>query len=273
LAAVPVNLRPGWIRDAADTLVHLHRITEARALLQPFGTDAEFTAVLSKSGSGGVPQNAMAARSMGDWQGAYDQLAALEQSSQTPDRAVRFKSAVETMALPLMAEALAHLGRIEEAQALAAKGPADCYRCLIARGQVAAIAGQPAEADRWFAAALRQGPSLVSAPTEWGQALLARGQADAAIEKLKIANRIGPRFADPLELWGEALMAKGDFKGGVGKFRDANSHAPQWGRLHLKWGEALAKLGKADQARAQFATAAKLDLTPAERAELAQQKV
>jgi hypothetical protein len=42
--------------------------------------------------------------------------------------------------------------------------------------------------------------------------------------------------------------------------------------LHLKWGEALARQGRADEAKAQFAAAARLDLTAAERAELAAQK-
>ena len=80
---------------------------------------------------------------------------------------------------------------------------------------------------------------------------------------------MGPKFADPLSFWGEALMAKGDFKGAVAKFKEANTHAPQWGRLHLKWGESLAKLGRAPEAKAQFQAAATLDLTAAERAELA----
>jgi hypothetical protein len=41
--------------------------------------------------------------------------------------------------------------------------------------------------------------------------------------------------------------------------------------LHLKWGEALVYAGKRDEAKAQFARAAALDLTPSEKAELARQ--
>ena len=44
---------------------------------------------------------------------------------------------------------------------------------------------------------------------------------------------------------------------------------PNRGRPHLKWGEALAYAGKHDEARAQFARAAALGLTPSEKAELA----
>src|SRR5580704_47450 len=51
------------------------------------------------------------------------------------------------------------------------------------------------------------------------------------------------------------------------KFAEAEKYAPNWGRLHLKWGEALAFAGKPADAKAQFARAAALDLTPSEKAE------
>ena len=63
-------------------------------------------------------------------------------------------------------------------------------------------------------------------------------------------------------------MRKGDFAGAVAKFKQADKHAPRWGRNHLRWGEALAKLGEADEAKAQFAAAAGMDLSVADRAEL-----
>jgi hypothetical protein len=39
--------------------------------------------------------------------------------------------------------------------------------------------------------------------------------------------------------------------------------------LHWKWDEALVYAGKKDQAKAQFARAVQLDLTPSEKTELA----
>jgi predicted negative regulator of RcsB-dependent stress response len=102
--------------------------------------------------------------------------------------------------------------------------------------------------------------------------LLARGQPDAAIKKFQLANHKGPHFADPLEGWGEALMAKNQSHLALAKFAEADKYALNWGRLHLKWGEALAYSGKRDQAKAQFALAAQLNLTPSEKAELAQAK-
>jgi Flp pilus assembly protein TadD len=53
------------------------------------------------------------------------------------------------------------------------------------------------------------------------------------------------------------------------KFAEAEKYAPNWGRLHLKWGEALAYVGKKEEAKAQFARAAQLELTPSEKQELA----
>ena len=64
-------------------------------------------------------------------------------------------------------------------------------------------------------------------------------------------------------------MAKNQSHLALAKFAEADKYAPNWGRLHLKWGEALAYAGKKDEARAQFARAAALDLTPSEKTELA----
>ena len=55
----------------------------------------------------------------------------------------------------------------------------------------------------------------------------------------------------------------------MAKFAEAEKYAPNRGRLHLKWGQALAYAGKRDEARAKFARAAALDLTPSEKSELA----
>ena len=90
----------------------------------------------------------------------------------------------------------------------------------------------------------RRAPSIPFADADWGQALLARGQPDAAIAKFTLANQKGPHFADPLEGWGEALMAKNQSHLALAKFAEAEKYAPNWGRLHLKWGEALVYAGK-----------------------------
>ena len=66
----------------------------------------------------------------------------------------------------------------------------------------------------------------------------------------------------------EALMRENRSDLALAKFEAANRLAPNWGRLHLEWGGALLYLGRTDEARAQWARAAQLDLTPADRAKL-----
>ena len=172
-------------------------------------------------------------------------------------------------ALPAIATALALSGDFSAAHAEIDKTPADCSLCLRTHGRIDALERNWTGADYWFTRAVHDAPSIPFAYADWGNALLARGQPDAAIEKFKLANAKGPHFADPLEGWGEALMAKNQSHLALAKFAEAEKYAPNWGRLHLKWGEALAYAGKAEEAKAQFARAAELDLTPAEKAELA----
>jgi tetratricopeptide (TPR) repeat protein len=174
-----------------------------------------------------------------------------------------------TMVAPLVAKAHAELGHAAQAEHIIEGTPADCYDCLIARAQIAAAQGQVTRADAWFSHAAATAPSVPFAECAWGLALLKRGATDAAIEKFKLASQKGPHFADPLEGWGEALMAKNQSHLALAKFEEADKYAPNWGRLHLKWGEALFWAGKRDEAKAQLARAAQLDLTPSEKAELA----
>jgi hypothetical protein len=64
-------------------------------------------------------------------------------------------------------------------------------------------------------------------------------------------------------------MKKGDFAGAAARFAEADALAPNWGRNHLRWGEALAAVGRSADAAAQFRAAAALDLSAADRADLA----
>ena len=180
-----------------------------------------------------------------------------------------FDSHFNRILRPWLALAKAHLGDVAGGQSLIATTPLDCYDCVRIRGQIAAIAGNPVQADSWFARAVHDGPSLPFAYHDWGRSLLARGKPDEAIAQFTIANKKSPHFADALQGWGEALMAKNQSHLALEKFAEAEKYAPNWGRLHLKWGEALAYSGKKDEAAKQFARAAALDLTPSEKSELA----
>ena len=83
-------------------------------------------------------------------------------------------------------------------------------------------------ADRWFAEAVRQAPSLPAAYAEWGEARLARGDLDGAIAKFSLAHERGPRFADPLKGWGDALGRQGRWSEAVRRYDQALADAPAW---------------------------------------------
>jgi tetratricopeptide (TPR) repeat protein len=169
---------------------------------------------------------------------------------------------------PLRALAAARLGRVEAARALIATTPADCHLCTRVRAQIAELAGERAEADRLFAEAVRQGPSLPFAAAEWGRARLARGDAEGAIRLFREARKRGPRWADPLKFEGDALAGRGDHRGALRRYAQAAGQAPRWGALHLAWGRSLQVLGRGDEARAKYRQAAGLDLNAADRAEV-----
>ena len=205
---------------------------------------------------------AIAARgaTLGDW---AEVARRLEHGRQDPALA---GDAQRTVVMPLLAQAYAHLGRLQEAKTLASGTPLDCYRCLVVRGEVATLERDWTAADRWYAELDRQSPNL--SPAEWAKSLLERGDIDGAIAKATEAHKRSGGFADPLELWGEALMRKGDFQSAAAKFAEADRHAPRWGRNHLLWGEALMLSGRLQEARNQYQVANSLDLGKPERAAL-----
>jgi tetratricopeptide (TPR) repeat protein len=172
--------------------------------------------------------------------------------------------------VPWLAYAMARNGKAAEARAILGPTPLDCYFCLRMRGVVAALAGDAAEADRWFAEAVRQGPSLADADYEWAQAKLARGDAAGALVLAREAARKAPVWADPPKLEADLLARRGDLGDAVRLYEAAEQKAPAWGALRLAHGDALARLGRPGPAVSQWRTAAGLELTPAERAGLTQ---
>jgi tetratricopeptide (TPR) repeat protein len=173
-----------------------------------------------------------------------------------------------TRIVPFAAIAHAKLGDFKTANKLIAQTPDQCDICLRTRALIAELEDQHARADWWFARAVFENRSIPFAYTDWGQALMARGDLDAAIPKFEQAHQKGPHFADPLEMWGEVLIAKNRADLALAKIEEAIRFTPNWGRLHLKWGEALWWSGDKTGAQKQFAIASGLDLTQAERGEL-----
>jgi tetratricopeptide (TPR) repeat protein len=213
--------------DRSRTLALDHDIAGAEALLPAGLDDAQIEAATAKYLV--RPPRMTIAMARGDWptvlQGARGFEAVLNALADASSVGVSL-----TYARPIEAIALAHMGQGADAQALAASLPGDCYDCVRARGVVAALGGRPAEADRWFAEAVRQGPSLPGAHLDWARAKLDRGDVAGAIAEARLAHQKGPHFADALELWGEALMRQGDDAGAAGKFAEAAKYAPHWAR-------------------------------------------
>ena len=178
------------------------------------------------------------ARAEEDWSGFAAAFKSVDEHLLTPEMHVQRL----TSEAPWFAFAMARLGDLQGAQAVIATTPMDCYLCTRMRGRIAAEAHDWPAAERWFAEAVRQAPSIPFAYADWGQMLLSKGDVESAIAKLQIANAKGPHFADALELWGEALMRKGDFAGAAVKFAEADKYAPKWERNHAMWGQALAKV-------------------------------
>jgi tetratricopeptide (TPR) repeat protein len=158
---------------------------------------------------------------------------------------------------------------VAEAEKLIAQTPEDCDECMRDRAWVAAAQRDWAEMARDFSVVGARSPHIPFAEADWGEILLRKGDYDAAIAKFKEANAKSPHFADPLEMWGEALIAKNRSDLALAKFEEADKNAPNWGRLHLKWGEALFYMGKPEESKRQFAIAANLDLSPADKASFA----
>ena len=202
----------------------------------------------------------------GRWQTALEKRAKLESGLSL--LGIAGKTVASRQLWPPAALALALSGDLAGAHRLIDKTPVDCTSCLRVRGRIDAMEKNWRGADYWFARAVHDAPSPPFVWTDWGHALLRKGNYDGAIAKFEAAHARGPLFADPLEMWGEALMAKNWSDLALDKFSEAAKDAPNWGRLHLKWGEALHYAGRDDDARGQFALAGRLDLSPAERSEL-----
>jgi len=259
-------------RDAAAiSLARLHESTAARrawnttGFISPLvrGYHAENRAALDDA--------------LEDWPDLAGRMAQIEQAMaenvQATSASPAFTPArLSRTAWPHIAVAMAKLGDFIGAHALIDQTPPDCGLCQRSRGRIDAEEKNWGGAEYWFARAVREAPSIPFAYTDWGAMLMAKGDLDGAIAKFKIANDKGPHFADPLEIWGEALIAKNRSDLALAKFAEADKYAPNWGRVHLKWGEALLWTGDKDGAAKQFAIAAHLDLSPAEKSELARMR-
>jgi tetratricopeptide (TPR) repeat protein len=255
---------------AATEFLLDHDPQAAQEALEPLGPtdDTSFLEADAINAFMGLPDYWLGME-RGNWRAALEHARAADAWLETHKAKLPVAGLMQSVWIhPLQALAMAKAGDAAGSRALIETTPADCYLCLRVRGQIAAQAHDWPAAERWFAEAARQAPSMPFAFADWGALRLARGDADGAIAVLKRAHENGPHFADALELMGEALMRKGDYRGAVDNFRSADEAAPHWGRNHLRWGESLLRLGREREAKAQFETARRLNLDGSDRAEL-----
>ena len=248
-----------------DTQLRLHEVGALReqlALIQQAPREAALHLKARKSAELAIMAAAIALERE-DWANAHRLASGIDPTHLPPG----LRAAFGLQAAPIAATALAKSGDLTGAQRLIATTPRDCYRCVWTRGEVAALAGDVVGSDRWFAEAVRQGPSLPFAHAEWGRAKLARGDVDGAVAEFTKAHQKGPRWADPLKFWGDALAREGDHAAAIRKYADAAERAPRWGALHLAWGSALRRTGNEAGAKEKFAAALRMDLSAGDRAQ------
>jgi tetratricopeptide (TPR) repeat protein len=168
---------------------------------------------------------------LSDAKALVDEETAKKAAAPGPDWAGQAELALQTLYRPRLAYAELMNRDVSSASALITQTAADCYLCVRIRALIAASAGDPAGADRWFAEAVRQAPDLPIAYLEWGQTLLIRGDLAGAAKQLTLAHEKGPHFADPLKALGDVLVTQGRPREALAKYEQALKYAPNWAAL------------------------------------------
>jgi tetratricopeptide (TPR) repeat protein len=141
-------------------------------------------------------------------------------------------AALQRAVTPWTALANARFGDLPGAQTLIATTPSDCYLCVRGRAQIAALAGDRAGAERWFAEAIKQGPSLPQAYADRGIARLTWGDLQGALTDAEQAAKLSPHHADAWKLWGDVLARQDQWKSALDKYEQALKYAPNWKQLN-----------------------------------------
>jgi tetratricopeptide (TPR) repeat protein len=131
-----------------------------------------------------------------------------------------------------LALAKARFGDLAGGQALIADTPMDCRMCVDFRGRIAAMAGNTAESEKWFAQAVEMAPKLPQVYTDRGQTRLDRGDLGAALTDATQAATLSPHDGDAWKLWGDVLAKQGNAKEALAKYDEALKYAPNWQQLH-----------------------------------------
>jgi tetratricopeptide (TPR) repeat protein len=218
---------------AATAYAENHDPDSARAIaraLEP-NDDPSFLQLDATNAFYALPRYWIAAAS-GDWPAALADAQASDAWLEMHASANKLFSRLRLVWIqPLEALAMARSGDVAGAETLISATPLDCYLCVRVRGQIAAIERDWPAAERWFAEAARQAPSLPFAFSEWGEMRLAKGDIEGAAIQFEAAHHTSPHFADGLKGWGDALARQGQSTTALAKYDEALAYAPNWKAL------------------------------------------
>jgi tetratricopeptide (TPR) repeat protein len=231
-------------RNIARALTRLHDFPAALDLLERLPASDSGTADTAaakpdlpsssaqnaRSGAALILVNSHYLAHSGDWQGAITGLEGLKAMMPNLGGA-RTNEEYRTSVYPLLAEAYARVGRNADADALLGLLPLDVYDGWRARGRIASLRHDYVAAEKAFAEAVRQAPSIPHAYLDWGDMLAAKGDLTEATAKYTEANRLGPHWADPLKAWGDVLAKQDHPREALKKYRQALERAPHWTAL------------------------------------------
>jgi len=224
----------------ATTYALDHDAAAAQAAIEAIqpNDDASFLLLDAEAGFSALPAYWIAVE-RGDWPAALADVRGCDAWLEAQKPTHKVLSLLQPVWIhPFEALAMARTGDIAGAQALIVTTPLDCYLCLRVRAQIAAADRDWPAAERWFAEAARQAPSIPFAFSEWGEMRLARGDLTGAIAVLRLAHERAPRFADPLKAWGDALVRQGRRSDARARYDEALKYAPAWTTLRQARGAA-----------------------------------
>jgi eukaryotic-like serine/threonine-protein kinase len=112
--------------------------------------------------------------------------------------------------------------------------------------------GQPAEAVRYYTAALVSRPNNPGIYVNRGFALKGAGELDAAIADFREAAALAPGYATPHVNLGDALRAKGRLDEAIAAYREAIRLKKDFPEVHNNLGNALRDKGRLDEAIAEY---------------------
>lgn len=224
-------------------------------------SDAWLAGHFANSGGLNTPQVNQAV-ALDDWPRAITLLQEiLSVVDKQPEGAAVAKLERERAILPRLAVILALDGRVDEARAMAAGLPDDCYDCLAAKGAVAGLAGDFSAASRLVALADGDRPTSPFPDTTLAKIFFRAGRYNDALDWAQRAAARGPRYADALKVRGDALRKLGRIEEADSFYAQAEAAAPRWGRLQIDRAVADYRLGKGGKARQRLGQAASLDLS------------